>query len=183
MATTNKGFRLDSSAPLRRQQSERHSAYLHFQRWKELGWCSDEELAEDNGTVAAATFARYRGAYRWETRKNLYLARKQQSLGEQMYGEANAKKRATAKPLKKADGDIALPPPPPIPRGLHNFALHYGYLICPGWESDPLVDLMLTHLEELVEGEAGGRLQPLGLTGLAAQRACDHGRCGHDEHG
>ena len=102
MATSNKGFKLDSSAPLRRQQGERQSAYLHFQRWKQLGFCSDDELAADNGTVAAATFARYRTAYRWETRKNLYLARKQQSLGEQMYGEANAKKRATAKPLKKA---------------------------------------------------------------------------------
>jgi len=158
MGTNTRHFKLDSSTPLRKQVGERDSAYKLFLRWKELGWCSDEELAADNGKVSWETVRRYRVGFKWAERRGLYLARQQQPLGERMYGQANARKKSTAKPLRKADGEVVLPPPPPIKRGLHAFALQWGYLICPGWESDPLVDLMLTHLEELVEGDSGGRL-------------------------
>ena len=58
---------------------------------------------------------------------------------------------------KEAKGKLP-PPPEPIERGLHGFAIEYGPLIAPGFEIDAIVDVMLTELENWVEGSFGGRL-------------------------
>ena len=141
-------FKLDGTAPLRRQQGESPKHHARFIRWKTAGYPSFLDFSETE-EVAEDSIRRYSVTYKWEQRRTLEEDRKQLTYGEQLYGNKTA---------TKVISDLAPPPPPPIRRGLHRFALEYAHLICPGFEIDSLVDIMLTELEDLVEGAAGGRL-------------------------
>ncbi len=144
-------FKLESNAPRRRQQGEGLTPYQRFLRWKDQGWPSFEEFADSEG-LKVESIERFSRKYKWQTRKDLYLISRVLPVGEKMYSQSKNKKQATRTVTKKKDGEIVLPPPPPIQRGLHQFALQYGYLICPGFEIDAIVDVMLSELEEMAEG-------------------------------
>lgn len=161
MGTNTRHFKLDSSTPLRQQAGERASAYRLFLRWKELDWCSDEELAEDSGKVSAGTVQRYRAGFKWAERRGLYLARQNESPESRMYAPQETKEpKVTLKKSRRSDanikssGEVVMDPPPPVERGLIPFALRYGRAIVPGGlKMDALMECFLTELEAWVEGE------------------------------
>ena len=142
-------FKLDSTVPLRMQQGETRKAHDRFLRWKDSEYSSFQDFGEKED-LKTTTVERYARQYQWEKRRDLHLTSQTLTQGERLYG-TKTKKRSNS-------GDEALPPPPPIQKGLHKFALEYAHLICPGFEIDALVDIMLTELEALVDGDAGGRL-------------------------
>ena len=146
-------FKLDSTAPKRRQQGETSAAHEKFLRWAELGYPDFQVIADELG-VKLVSIQRYNRQYQWEKRRDLELQRKNQSIGEQMYGTPT---RSRANNVKSS-GEMSIAAPPPIEKGLHRFALQFGSVISPGFEVDAVVDVMLTELENLVEGKAGGRL-------------------------
>lgn len=163
-------FKLETAAPKRRQQGEPPSAHAKFLAWVNAGYPSFVEFAKAIN-IKESSVSRYDRAYKWSKRKALIQLRETQALGERMYGlsqgqrqEANAGEKATPTAKRsraaniKTDGELSLAPPPPIEKGLHRFALQYAHLISPGFEIDAVVDVMLTELEQLVEGESGQRL-------------------------
>ena len=132
-------FKLNIKTPSERQWGETALQHERFTKWVEAGFPPFEDIAEPLG-ISASSVGRYARFAEWERRRDLIIARQEKLL-------------AKANP-----DDGLLPPPEPIARGLHAFALRYAETIAPGFEIDAVVDVILSELEAWVEGDAGGRL-------------------------
>lgn len=147
-------FKLDAGAPLRRQIGEPERAYAQFWKWKESGWSDDFSEVAEILDMKVESIDRINRKYEWKKRRDLDITRRSKPLGEQLYGTKTPTTNTIRKTARNPSNEL-LAPPEPIAKGLHRFALEYAHVICPGFEMDALVELMLTELEELIEGMSG----------------------------
>lgn len=155
-------YKLDRRKPLAQQHGESDRIYGYFLRYLDNPKRQLKDLAEELG-MRADSLSVHKRRYQWELRAALggkNLAKKEPPKKEPKVakrGPGRPRKHPKIEETKEAKGKLP-PPPEPIERGLHGFAIEYGPLIAPGFEIDAIVDVMLTELENWVEGSFGGRL-------------------------
>lgn len=138
-------FKLDATAPRRKQQGEPAAAHQKFLRWCELGYPSFEVMAEELD-VKLVSIQRYNRQYQWEKRRDIELQRKSKSIGSQIYGDPK-------RPTVKTPGVDVVEPPPQLEMDLTTWALRNASIIAPRFEIDELMKVYLRELQAWIDGE------------------------------